>query len=158
VGQDSQQELNDLAVVHRFYRQLLEKSLGHIIPVPDEVAHLQDVGVDSAPLKVLKSWLSLLDLAISPPMLRDFLKSTQGLETATSLLRYFVSKASDQTADRDKTDCITTYLFRHPPPNLDIPWQRPETTESFYFLSRAARAVTAGVRIHPPRNGRVSAF
>ena len=59
-------------------------------------------------------WLDLMDLALTPPLVRDALKTLPGFEMAHALLRYFTSKASQRSGDRDKTDCIITYLFRNP--------------------------------------------
>jgi len=144
VGQDPQKELKDLAIVNAFYQALLEKNLGHGVPVPAEI--VKATGNDQDPAEAIlhtRNWLDLLDMAITPPMVRDFLKSTDGLDTAHSLLRYFVSKVSPRAGDRDKSDCIATYLFRRPPENSQLKWQRPETTEGFYFLSQAALAFEA---------------
>ncbi|MFI5105915.1 MAG: hypothetical protein ACHP79_13405, partial [Terriglobales bacterium] len=48
-----------------------------------------------------------------------------------------------RSGDRDKTDCIITFLFRNPPPASaggPSAWQRPEVDASYFFISQAALA------------------
>jgi hypothetical protein len=144
VGQESQKELQDLTAVHGFYLSVLQKNLGHSVPVPAEIKHATiEQGHISEKTTVLKHWLDMLDMAICPPMVRDALKATQGFETAHALLRYYVTKASQRANDRDKLDCVTTHLFRQPAPDSPHKWQRPETDNSYYFLAQAALAFEA---------------
>ncbi|HYX52369.1 MAG TPA: hypothetical protein VE783_02895, partial [Candidatus Limnocylindrales bacterium] len=58
------------------------------------------------------------------------------------LLRYFNEKGSARSGDRDKTDCVITYLFRNPPASEDGPpvWQRPEVDSSYFFVTQATLA------------------
>jgi hypothetical protein len=96
----------------------------------------------TAAIQAYKSWLNLLDLATTPPQVRDALKTIPGFDTAHSLLRYFATKASVRSGDRDKTDCIITHMFRHPvgdPP----PWHRPDIDSSYVYISQAALAFEA---------------
>jgi len=115
LAQDPRRELQDLVAVHRFYISLVEKHLGHRVPVPAEVEN-----PSSAPEKlsesvdVMKQWLRLLDMAIAAPMVRDALKQANSPETAEALLRHYIVKASYSDYDRDKTDFLGTYLLRHP--------------------------------------------
>jgi len=143
VGQASQQELQDFITVHTFYFGLLEKGMGHGVPVPAEIKKTAEAptAIENPEecVTAFKHWLNLLDLATTPPLVRDALKALPGFTTAHSLLRYFTAKASVRSGDRDKTDCIITYLFRNPqgtPPA----WQRPEIDSSFLFISQAALA------------------
>lgn len=141
MGQDSQRELKDLTAVNSFYVGLLEKSLGHSVPVPAGVSN-----PDQSPEKIahtleeFRNWLDVLDLAMTPSVVRDSLRAASGYESAHALLRYYVSKGSGRSGDRDKTDCVITYLFRNPPPVNGAPptWQRPEVDSSYYFVSQAA--------------------
>ena len=99
-------------------------------------------GQPTGTVQAYKSWLNLLDLATTPPQVRDALKTIPGFDTAHSLLRYFASKASVRSGDRDKTDCIITHMFRHPvgdPPA----WHRPEIDSSYVYISQAALAFEA---------------
>jgi len=89
--------------------------------------------------QTLRNWLDLLDLATTPPLVRDALKVLPGFDIAHSLLRYFAAKASVRSGDRDKTDCIITHLFRNPQGNPST-WHRPEIDSSYLFISQAALA------------------
>src|SRR5579884_1660194 len=94
------QHLMDLAAVHAFYIGLLEERLGHALPVPREVNTSEGDQVNQS-VASLEHWLNLLDMAITPPMVRDGLKESTSNETAEALLRHFAHKASGSDADRD---------------------------------------------------------
>jgi hypothetical protein len=144
LGQDSHKELKDLKTVHTFYLGLLEKNLGHGVPVPAEIKIVSDTPANIEEHNHnFKMWLDLVDLALTPPLIRDALKTLPGFETAHALLRYFTSKASQRSGDRDKTDCIITYLFRTPPQGEHPMWQRPEVDSSYAYISQAALAFEA---------------
>jgi hypothetical protein len=145
VGQDSPRELQDLSSVHTFYLGLLEKGLGHGVPVPAEIKKAENPRATenvAEATQSLRHWLDLLDLATTPPQVRDALKVLPDFATAHSLLRYFSGKASVRSGDRDKTDCIITHLFRNPPGN-PAPWQRPEIDSSYEVISHSALAFEA---------------
>lgn len=139
---DSQRECNDLTTVQAFYVGILEKNLGHCVPLPAAIAEGDPPTENSsARVQALKNWLDVLDLAMAPPLLRDSLKSAPTPETAYSLLRYFADKCSLRSGDRDKMDCIITHLFRTPPEadNGAAPaWQRPEVDSSYFFVAQSA--------------------
>lgn len=141
MGRDSQRELQDLTAVNNFYLGLLQKSLGHPVAAPAEVSS-PDTSPEkiSATLEHFRNWLDVLDLAMTPSLIRDTLKLSSGLAEAHALLRYYVAKASPRTGDRDKTDCVITHLFRNPAQADGAPpaWQRPEIDSSYYFISQAA--------------------
>jgi hypothetical protein len=128
LGQDSLKELQDLKTVHTFYLGLLEKNLGHGVPLPVEIKNVTDAPENAVALIAdFKLWLDLLDLALTPPLMRDALKTVSGLETAHALLRYFTTKASQRSGDRDNTDCIITYLFVIPDTGgPSTAWRRPD--------------------------------
>lgn len=139
---DSQRECNDLTRIQAFYVGILEKNLGHTVPLPAAIAD-GDASPESSVARVqaLKNWLDVLDLGMAPPLLRDSLKSAPSPETAHSLLRYFADKCSLRSGDRDKMDCIITHLFRTPPEaeNGAAPaWQRPEIDSSYFFVAQSA--------------------
>jgi len=143
LGQDSEKELKDLKTVHTFYLGLLEKNLGHGVPVPAEIKDQSDLPANPAELNQnFKMWLDFVDLALTPPLIRDALKTT-GFEIAYALLRYFTAKSSQRSGDRDKTDCIITYLFRNP--SEQQAWQRPEVDSSYAYISQAALAFEASL-------------
>lgn len=93
---------------------LIRHALGHDVPMPQDtseaVSNLQ--GRIRHSIEVLRRWLALLDMAISPPMVRDALKEATSLETAEALLRYYILKTSRAENDRDKADFVVTFLFR----------------------------------------------
>jgi hypothetical protein len=110
------------------------------VPIPAEIKIVSDApaGIEEHN-RNFKLWLDLLDLALTPPLVRDALKTIPGFETAHALLRYFAEKASQRAGDRDKTDCIITYLFRTPTLGENrVPWQRPEVDSSYAFISQSA--------------------
>src|SRR5436305_7373094 len=59
-------------------------------------------------------WLHLLDMAITPAMLRQALTPETDSEVAEALLRYFVRRREASDINRDKTDLVVTFLYRHP--------------------------------------------
>jgi hypothetical protein len=59
-------------------------------------------------------WLHLLDMAITPAMVRQALTPDTDSEVAEALLRYFVRRREPSDVNRDKTDLIATFLYRHP--------------------------------------------
>jgi hypothetical protein len=59
-------------------------------------------------------WLHLLDMAITPAMLRQALTHDTDSEVAEALLRYFVRRREATDVNRDKTDLVATFLYRHP--------------------------------------------
>lgn len=105
------EQLLDMAAVHAFYIGLLEDVLGHPVPVPHGVADGAEGTVEKS-IHGLERWLNLLDLAITPLMVRDALRESTTQETAEALLRHFVRKSSRSDPDRDKTDFIVTFLYR----------------------------------------------
>ena len=116
--QDPLRELLDLAAVHKFYLQLLERNMGHPIPVPKEASQ-PDNAADKVEQSILTMhrWLKLLDMAITSHMMRDELQQNDpGHETTEALLRYYILKTSPIDVDRDKTDFLATWALRNPSP------------------------------------------
>jgi hypothetical protein len=73
-------------------------------------------------------------------MVRDELKRNQSPGKAHPLLRYYVTKTSPRANDRDKTDCVATFLFRHRPEDSPHQWNRPEPDANYFSLTQAASA------------------
>lgn len=92
---------------------IVEQQLGHPVPRPRETAPVGQSQLEGC-LIPLRHWLAALDLAVGPPQLREALKDDQLHETCEALLRYFLTKPTYQETDRDKADCVITFLYKHP--------------------------------------------
>ncbi len=117
MAEDLKFELSILATVQGFYQKLMRDSLGGNVPVPsgldeDSLRHTErDL---PGTLSHMYRWLHLLDMAITPAMLRQALTPETDSEVAEALLRYFVRRREASDVNRDKTDLIATFLYRHP--------------------------------------------
>ncbi len=114
--EDPKWELALLATVQSFYQRLLSDQLGGEMPAPadlapDVISRAADV---RSTLDQMHLWIQLLDMAITPAMLRLGVQSDLDPEVAEALLRYFARHRDDSAANRDKTDLVATFLFRHP--------------------------------------------
>lgn len=113
--EDPKWELALLATVQGFYQRLLSEQLGGKLPAPAELApevisHGEDV---PSILQQMYLWVQLLDMAITPAMLRLGVSDLDP-EVAEALLRFFARHRDDSAANRDKTDLVATFLYRHP--------------------------------------------
>jgi hypothetical protein len=123
--EDPKWELAILATVQGFYEELLQESVGGEVPVPSglEAVSLQQAEGDvNLTLASLRRWLRLLDLATTPAMLRQGLDPETDPEIAEAMLRYFVRKKDFSGVNRDKSDLIATFLYRHP--RVPGQWER----------------------------------
>ncbi|MFZ0797399.1 MAG: hypothetical protein WCA13_08505 [Terriglobales bacterium] len=114
--EDPKWELALLATVQAFYQRLLSDQLGGelLAPAqlaPDVISRADDV---RSTLDQMHRWIQLLDMAITPAVLRVGVQSDLDPEVAEALLRYFARHRDDSSATRDKTDLVATFLFRHP--------------------------------------------
>ena len=117
MAEDLRFELAILATVQGFYQKLLRDTLGGDVPIPsgldaDALRH-SDRELPNT-LSRMYRWLHLLDMAITPAMLRQALTPDTDSEVAEALLRYFVRRREPSDVNRDKTDLIATFLYRHP--------------------------------------------
>ena len=80
MAHDSQRELQDLTTVNTFYLGLLEKSLGHSVPTPRAIQNGASSHAGEKIVSDYKNWLDLIDLAITPPVVRDTLKPLPALK------------------------------------------------------------------------------
>jgi hypothetical protein len=113
----SVRQIEVLNTVHRFHLALLQRVLGHEVPVPGRIERLSATpasDITPAGLQMLREWLDLLDLAITPLMVRDAMKTSVEWPIAEALICHYAWKASPTPANRDKADFIATYMFRHP--------------------------------------------
>ena len=123
--EDPKWELAILATVQGFYEKLLQDSIGGEVPVPAglEAVSLQEGdGEVHATLDRMRRWLRLLDHAITPAMLRRAFTSETDPEIAEAVLRYFTRKKDTSDINRDKTDLVATFLYRHP--RVPGQWER----------------------------------
>jgi hypothetical protein len=117
LAEDLRFELAILATVQGFYQKLMAEALGGPVPLPnglDEDALRHSEGELPNTLSRMYRWLHLLDMAITPAMLRKALTPDTDSEVAEALLRYFVRRREATDVNRDKTDLIATFLYRHP--------------------------------------------
>ncbi len=123
--EDPKWELAILATVQGFYEKLLQDSIGGEVPVPAglEAISLQEGdGEVHATLDKMRRWLRLLDHAITPAMLRRAFTTETDPEIAEAVLRYFTRKRDASDLNRDKTDLVATFLYRHP--RVPGQWER----------------------------------
>jgi len=117
LAEDLRFELAILATVQGFYQKLLRNTLGGDVPIPgglDEDALRHSDRELPHTLSRMYRWLHLLDMAITPAMLRQALTPETDSEVAEALLRYFVRRREATDVNRDKTDLVATFLYRHP--------------------------------------------
>ncbi|HYA24013.1 MAG TPA: hypothetical protein VEF05_07620 [Terriglobales bacterium] len=122
--EDPKWELAILATVQGFYEKLLQEAVGGEVPVPTglEAVSLQSDDDLAGTLSTMHRWLRLLDLAISPAMLRRAFTADTDPEIAEAVLRYFTRKKDSSDTKRDKTDLVVTFLYRHP--RVPGQWER----------------------------------
>ena len=123
--EDPKWELAILATVQGFYEKLLQDSVGGEVPVPVglEAISLQQADGDvHETLAAMRRWLRLLDMAITPAMLRHAFTPDTDPEIAEAMLRYFARTKNDTDVNRDKTDLVTTFLYRRP--RVPGQWER----------------------------------
>jgi len=124
LADDLKWELAILATVQGFYEKLLQGPVGGEVPVPAglEAVSLQSDDDIAGTLSSMHRWLRLLDLAITPAMLRRAFTADTDPEIAEAMLRYFTRKKDPSDANRDKTDLAATFLYRHP--RVSGQWER----------------------------------
>lgn len=124
LAEDPKWELALLATVQGFYQRLLGEHLGDEIPIPAELtpAAIGQAGDIRATLGRMHRWLQVLDMAATPAMLRLGMHPDLDPEAAEAVLRYFVRHRDNSAANRDKTDLIATFLYRHP--RVPGQWER----------------------------------
>jgi hypothetical protein len=116
LAEDPKWELAILATVQGFNEKLLQDPVGGEVPVPAglEAISLQSDGGVTETLSAMRRWLRLLDMAITPAMLRRAFTPDTDPEIAEAMLRYFTRKKDFSDVNREKTDLIATFLYRRP--------------------------------------------
>jgi hypothetical protein len=125
VAEDPKWELAILATVQGFYEKLLQDCVGGEVPVPaglEAISLQQGEGEVRATLAKMHRWLRLLDQAITPAMLRQAFTPETDPEIAEAVLRYFTRQKDTGDVNRDKTDLVATFLYRHP--RVPGQWER----------------------------------
>jgi hypothetical protein len=123
--EDANFELAILATVQGFYQRLLQDYLAGDVPVPaglDSQALITANEAAPRTLAKMRRWLQLLDMAVTPAMVRTALTHDTDPEIAEGLLRYYARKLQRSEQDRDKTDLIATFLYRNP--RVPGQWER----------------------------------
>lgn len=105
-----------LSSVQAFYLRLLSEYLGGTIPAAAEMALSRgDQASDLASaLRQADLWIQLLDMAVTPAMLRLGLTSSVDTGVVEALLRHLARHQGGSVCSREKTDLVATFLFRHP--------------------------------------------
>ena len=125
MAEDPKWELAILATVQGFYEKLLQEHVGGEVPVPaglEAISLQQGEGEVHATLEKMRRWLRLLDRAITPAMLRQAFTPETDPEIAEAVLRYFTRQKDTSDVNRDKTDLVATFLYRHP--RVPGQWER----------------------------------
>ncbi|MGH9537071.1 MAG: hypothetical protein ACRD3H_04055 [Terriglobales bacterium] len=123
--EDPKWELAILATVQGFYEKLLQDHIGGEVPVPaglEAISLQQGEGEVRSTLDKMRRWLRLLDQAITPAMLRRAFTAEIDPEIAEAMLRYYTRKKDPSDVNRDKTDLVATFLYRHP--RVPGQWER----------------------------------
>ncbi|MGA8540813.1 MAG: hypothetical protein WB566_15020 [Terriglobales bacterium] len=115
-------ELALLATVQGFYQRLLSDQLGGELPTPTQLALDAIIRNDDlcSTLNGMRVWIQVLNMAISPAMLRLGMQPELDPEVAEALLRYL---ARYRDANCDKADLVATFLFRCS--HATAQWERP---------------------------------
>ena len=125
MAEDPKWELAILATVQGFNEKLLQDAVGGEVPVPsglEAVSLQQSEGSVSETLSSMRRWLRLLDMAITPAMLRRAFTADTDPEIAEAMLRYLTRKKDPSDVNREKTDLVATFLYRRP--RVQGQWER----------------------------------
>jgi hypothetical protein len=101
-----------LCAVHEFFLKILSQQLHHEVPLPAGLQLTASQTPDLPTVETLRHWVNVLDLAVTPPMFRDELGNGD-VATAAALLKYYTHNPEQLATDRDKTDFVVTWLYRH---------------------------------------------
>lgn len=127
---------SEFSLLHKVFIGIVEKELGHPVPLPQTVAAATSgenpSASDPPASEASVQWLGLLDLAISPHKLRGYVASEDPAEpTLVALVRFLVFKKTHSETDRDKVDWLLTHLFKKREERRGLPtgWPRKEIQE-----------------------------
>ena len=124
--------LSEFLLLHEVFIGIVEKELGHPIPLPQDIREAKSATAEQATSEPCRQWLALLDLAISPHKLRGYVATNDPEEpTLVALVRFLVFKRPHSEIDRDKLDWLLTHLFKKREERRGSPtgWPRKEIQE-----------------------------
>ena len=101
--------------IHAIYQTVLERELKHSIPLPQAAQDALEKAAADGQLvpQAAQDWLELLDMAVTPHLLRSHLNEHPAEDALLrALIRAVVTKKAHSQDDRDKVDWLTTHLFR----------------------------------------------
>ena len=136
--------------IHSIYQTLLEGELKHSFPLPELILDLLDpkksANASQPAPRAAEEWLEVLDMAVTPHMMRSYFNERGAQDTALRVLvRFIVSKKAHSQDDRDKVDWLATHLFklREEQKRRPTSWPKTEVMEildgfDFPMLSRYA--------------------
>jgi hypothetical protein len=127
--------VSEFSLLHTAFRCIVEKELGHPIPIPQDVREAaggRGPSPDQPAPESCVRWLALLDLAVNAHKLRGYVSAEDPEEpTLLALLRFLVLKKPHSETDRDKVDWLFTHLFRKREERSGLPtgWPKKEIQE-----------------------------
>lgn len=120
-----------------FFTRVLERAIGSPLPRME----IQDPAAGSG---VASSWIGLLNLAVTPSMMREALKADGTPEEAGALLRYLAGCPGCHERDRDKADLLATFLFRRLTPQ-----ESRTSSEAMHRFEKQLDRLLAGLPLPP---------
>ena len=118
--------------IHTVFQTILEQELKHPVPLPQVVQETlgrrDPAGETQLVVPAAGEWLGLLDMAITPHLMRNYINERGAEDFALrALIRFLVSKKTHSQDDRDKVDWLTTYLFKKREEQKRRPMSWPKT-------------------------------
>ncbi|MSO20969.1 MAG: hypothetical protein EXQ56_11010 [Acidobacteria bacterium] len=102
--------------INLIYQTIIERLLRCPLPLPEVVQQAAADGTaptaDAGAPQEAASWIELLNLAVTPHLLRTYVLENNPKDSALrSLIRFLVSKPLHSQEDHDKVDWLVTHLF-----------------------------------------------
>jgi hypothetical protein len=107
--------ISEVVKIDSIYETILQKVLSHPLPTPEEISRLRaSTNRERSPAPDLAThWIGLLDLAVTPHLLRTYALEHQTDEAGIrALIRFLAAKPSHTQEDRDKIDWLATHFFK----------------------------------------------
>ncbi|OFV95131.1 MAG: hypothetical protein A3F68_10695 [Acidobacteria bacterium RIFCSPLOWO2_12_FULL_54_10] len=126
----------EFALTHSFLNRILENELKQTRIIPDNVKEILDEKrpeqIRSHVSEAAQQWLELLDLAVTPHLIRKHAKDPAVQENELrSFIRFLLTKKAHSVDDRDRVDWLATYMVRTIKERAGEPvgWPRKEISE-----------------------------